>query len=163
MNLSYSKELQASKKLSSSTLIQIQISMNLEHAELNPSALLMTQWTLCETFPASEPSPRLTRPSGSISGSELGGEANKKLSDIYRGRPEPVNPVTLKGDLPLLTHGRLMRLILFPAPRIICQYSFRLCWTLPALLSFDVLQILSLRHISSSWQTVQEANIAIII
>lgn len=71
-------------------------------------------------------SPRLTRPSGSISGKAFEGEANKKLSDTCWGRAQPVNSVALRGDLPLPTHTRLMRAILLPAPWIICQYPFGL-------------------------------------
>jgi len=115
-------------------------------------------------FQLQKASPRLTRPSGSISRRVFGGEADKKLSDICWGGAQPVNSVALRGDLPLPTHTRLMRAILLPAPWIICQYSFRLCRMLPVLLSLDVIQILPyfLRK-CSSWKTVQVTINGIIV
>lgn len=115
-------------------------------------------------------SPRLTRPSGSISRRVFGGEANKQLSDICWGGAEPVNSVALRGDLPLPTHRRLMRAILLPAPWIICQYSFSLCWK-RYLFYFYLMWFRTpsprfffffLRSFSS-WQTVQVTNNIIII
>lgn len=75
--------------------------------------------------------PRLSRPSGSISAKAVEREADKKLSDICWGGAQLVNSAALRGVLPLLTHRRLMRAILLPAPWIICQYLLRLCRKLP--------------------------------